>query len=222
MIEIIKLADGRKELRQWDTGRAVNVDTKYNQIHFANVTYGKSIDAEVVDGVAKIPDELLRFDGKLYAYGYIGTYDDGYTDYERVFDIVKRPKPNGYVFTPEEQKTLAGIEKKIGDLNQLETTNKTDIVSALNEVKRNSGSGGSSADDGATFYPHVDNDGNLSWTNDKGLPNPDPVNIKGTKGDDYTLTDADKADIANIATEGISAAIDEIIALQEQFIGGAV
>lgn len=208
MIEIIKLADGRKELRQWDTGRAVNVDTKYNQIHFANVTYGKSIDAEVVDGVAKIPDELLRFDGKLYAYGYIGTYDDGYTDYERVFDIVKRPKPNGYVFTPEEQKTLAGIEKKIGDLDQLETTNKTDIVSALNEVKRNSGNGGSSAEDGATFYPHVDNDGNLSWTNDKGLPNPDPVNIKGkdgytpVRGTDY-WTEADKAEIKSYVEDAI-------------------
>jgi len=31
--------------------------------------------------------------------------------------------------------------------------------------------------DGATFTPHVSSDGILSWTNDKGLPNPDPVDI---------------------------------------------
>ncbi|MBQ6430847.1 MAG: hypothetical protein IJJ99_03095 [Oscillospiraceae bacterium] len=31
--------------------------------------------------------------------------------------------------------------------------------------------------DGATFTPHVSSDGILSWTNDKGLPNPEPVNI---------------------------------------------
>lgn len=32
---------------------------------------------------------------------------------------------------------------------------------------------------GGTFIPSVDLDGNLSWTNEAGLPNPDPVNIKG-------------------------------------------
>lgn len=33
--------------------------------------------------------------------------------------------------------------------------------------------------DGATFTPSVDVDGNLSWTNNRGLENPDTVNIKG-------------------------------------------
>lgn len=37
--------------------------------------------------------------------------------------------------------------------------------------------------DGATFYPEVDAEGNLSWTNDKGLDNPKTVNIKGVQGD---------------------------------------
>ena len=31
--------------------------------------------------------------------------------------------------------------------------------------------------DGATFTPHVSSDGILSWTNDKNLPNPEPVDI---------------------------------------------
>lgn len=39
------------------------------------------------------------------------------------------------------------------------------------------------ANNSATFTPAVDTDGNLSWTNDNGLPNPEPVNIKGPKGD---------------------------------------
>lgn len=38
-------------------------------------------------------------------------------------------------------------------------------------------------DNGATFIPSVDQNGTLSWSNDKELPNPDPVNIKGEKGD---------------------------------------
>ena len=36
---------------------------------------------------------------------------------------------------------------------------------------------------GATFTPAVDSAGNLSWSNDKGLANPNTVNIKGDKGD---------------------------------------
>lgn len=41
-------------------------------------------------------------------------------------------------------------------------------------------------EDGATFTPHVDEDGTLSWTNNKNLVNPEPVNIKGPKGDNGT------------------------------------
>ena len=38
--------------------------------------------------------------------------------------------------------------------------------------------------DGATFIPSVSEDGILSWTNDSGLPNPEPVDIKGPPGTD--------------------------------------
>lgn len=36
---------------------------------------------------------------------------------------------------------------------------------------------------GATFTPSVDAEGNISWSNDKGLDNPQTQNIKGQKGD---------------------------------------
>jgi hypothetical protein len=38
-------------------------------------------------------------------------------------------------------------------------------------------------EDGATFIPNVDSQGNLSWTNDKGLENPKTVNIRGADGE---------------------------------------
>lgn len=43
-------------------------------------------------------------------------------------------------------------------------------------------SGGIRGSDGTTFYPHVSAEGVLSWTNDGGKQNPDPVNIKGADG----------------------------------------
>lgn len=44
------------------------------------------------------------------------------------------------------------------------------------------GGGGGSGENGTTFYPYVDENGNLSWTNDGGLENPETVNIKGPEG----------------------------------------
>lgn len=43
--------------------------------------------------------------------------------------------------------------------------------------------GGSGGMDGATFIPAVSEAGVISWTNNGGLENPAPVNIKGLKGD---------------------------------------
>lgn len=37
--------------------------------------------------------------------------------------------------------------------------------------------------DGATFVPTVSSAGVISWSNNKNLPNPDPVNIKGPQGE---------------------------------------
>lgn len=61
------------------------------------------------------------------------------------------------------------------------------------------GDDGYVGDDGATFTPTVDSDGNLSWTNNKGLPNPDTVNIKGPKGD--SGSGGGTGDLAGYATE---------------------
>ena len=37
--------------------------------------------------------------------------------------------------------------------------------------------------DGVTFTPSVSQEGVISWTNNGGLSNPTPINIKGDKGD---------------------------------------
>ena len=45
------------------------------------------------------------------------------------------------------------------------------------------GDKGNAGEDGATFTPSVGSNGYLSWSNNKGLPNPATMNIKGEKGD---------------------------------------
>lgn len=59
---------------------------------------------------------------------------------------------------------------------------------------------------GATFTPAVDDAGNLSWSNDKGLANPNTVNIKGAKGDKGDKGDTgakgDKGDTGEKGADG--------------------
>ena len=52
----------------------------------------------------------------------------------------------------------------------------------LQGAKGDTGAQGPAGADGATFTPAVDSSGNISWTNDKSLPNPDTVNIRGPQG----------------------------------------
>ena len=75
------------------------------------------------------------------------------------------------------------------------------ILCSYGSVIVDGGDSGSGGENGTTFTPAVDADGNLSWTNDGGLANPATVNIKGPQGDAYVLTDDDKQEIADIVAD---------------------
>lgn len=49
-------------------------------------------------------------------------------------------------------------------------------------IKVDVGVKGKQGKDGVTFYPSVSENGDLSWTNDGGLVNPETVNVKGDNG----------------------------------------
>lgn len=59
------------------------------------------------------------------------------------------------------------------------------------------GAPGNPGETGATFTPSVSASGDISWTNDKGLPNPAPVNIRGPKGNK-----GDKGDVGPVGPTG--------------------
>ena len=62
--------------------------------------------------------------------------------------------------------------------------------------------------DGATFTPSVSADGTLSWSNDGGLPNPDPVNIRGPQGEQGIQGDAGPKGDPGEGVPAVSAADD--------------
>ncbi len=111
------------------------------------------------------------------------------------------------------------------------------------------GADGAPGKDGTTFTPSVSAAGDLSWTNDGGKANPAPVNLKGPQGEtgpqgptgatgpqgapgaDYTLTEADKTEIAAEAAAAIagtslpapaSAAVGQIVKIKAVDAAGRI
>ena len=117
---MLNLNDGRSEVWQWDTGRKLTVDADCSQVHFGNKVFGRSVDVDVVDGVAIIPDILLQTDKELTAWAFVGTAENGYTKISKTFKVNRRNKPADYVFTPPEQTSLEEIKEKIEYLESIQ------------------------------------------------------------------------------------------------------
>lgn len=84
----------------------------------------------------------------------------------------------------------------------------TPIVEASGR-KGKDGKDGINGENGATYTPSISEEGILSWTNDKDLPNPEPINVKGQDGLSYTLTKSE--DGTKIILTGSDGSVQEII-----------
>jgi hypothetical protein len=214
---MLTLNDGRNELWQWDTGRNLTVDADCSQVHFSNKVFGRSIDVDVVDGVADIPDILLQTDRDLIAWAFVGTAENGYTKISKVFKVNKRNKPADYVFTPPEQTTLEEIKEKIEYLESIQDPDaiKNAVEDYLEQnpveapVQSVNGKTGkvklTSEDLGAISQDDLQKATNkaLAQAKESGEFNgaPGPAGPQGDPGKDYTLTSEDKAEIAEMAAE---------------------
>lgn len=177
----ITIADGRGALWQWDTGRRVKITDGdgVKQIHYQNKCFGRSVDVDVGDdGTAIIPDELLQDWHPLTAYAYVTDDTGAYTMVQRDFIVHKRAKPAGYVYTPTDQMTLQTIQRQIGDLGDLTTEAKENLVAAINEAARAGGGAGSMDLRVADGYIQYSTDSGSTWTNLIAV-----ADLKGAKGD---------------------------------------
>ena len=131
----ITLDDGRTELWQWDTGRKIVVDDKsVSEVHYSKYSSTQAITREVIDGKAEIPNFLLQDTHAVTVYAYSGSIENGYTVAEKTFNVAKKPKPSNYVETEEDKAILAKLKAEIGDLSELQTEAKNNLVAAINEV----------------------------------------------------------------------------------------
>lgn len=179
----IKIKDGREELWQWDTERFLTVSDDVDFVHFSNLQYGNAFTSEVINGEARIPDELLQAHGHLYSYIFKGSVENGYTEFSEQFEIKKKPKPVDYVFTPTEYITIESLDKRV------------------EKLEKQGGGGGSGFSPTVEIVP-IDGGHKVIITDINGKHEFTVLDgkkgDKGDKGDNYVLTESDKQEIAGM------------------------
>lgn len=137
MIKIVPDKEGK--LTQWDLNRKVII-TGYEgiaEVHFASPgdDHGAYV-VKLVDGQAEIPNILLTMAGTINVY----VYPADRTVFATTLWVMAREKPDDYVYTETEVLNWRTLDEKIGDLAELTTTAKENLVAAINEAAQ-SGSG---------------------------------------------------------------------------------
>lgn len=136
------IANDRKSLWQWDLNQQLTIDGDCTEVHYLDRGTPSTLTVEVKDGKADIPNILLQKAGRLVVYAYIIDAQDHHTKVCETFGIAPRPKPAEYVYTETEVKTWSDLQSQIGDLADLATEEKNNLVAAINEAAQSGGGGG--------------------------------------------------------------------------------
>lgn len=153
------IANERKSLWQWDLNQKLTVAGDCTEVHYLDRGAPSTLTVAVKDGKANIPNILLQKAGRLVVYAYIIDAQDHHTKVCETFGIASRPKPAEYVYTETEVKTWSDLQSQIGDLADLATDEKGNLVAAINEAAQSGGGGGAGA-----WYVTLtpDDDGNIT------------------------------------------------------------
>ena len=139
------IANECKSLWQWDLNQQLTVAGDCTEVHYLDRDAPSTLTVAVKDGKADIPNILLQKAGRLVVYAYIIDEQDHHTKVCETFGIAPRPKPAEYVYTETEVKTWSDLQSQIGDLADLATDEKGNLVAAINEAAQSGGGGGAGA-----------------------------------------------------------------------------
>ena len=127
-----------------------------------------------------IPAAVLERPLRTLSVGVYGVSADGSVAIPTVRavgpKILPGTEPSGDAATDPDLPFWAQMLAMIGNLDDLDTEARNSLVEAVNELVREI------PEAAATFIPSVDEYGWLTWTNNRDLPNPETVNLKGPRG----------------------------------------
>ena len=121
---MISLVGG--ELYQWDTGRIVKVvpdeNVTVHEVHFSTkrMDYAYVLKTYTEDGVTycAIPNIILQQTSRLLCYEVCENSDGEETIADVSFDIIKRNKPEDYVYTEQEHFTVVALENRLAKVEE--------------------------------------------------------------------------------------------------------
>lgn len=150
------------------------------------------------DGVT-IPDQYFMSNApQIFAWVYLTTGDSGFTTLQVTIPLSQRPDVSTEPPTPQETDLIEQAIAALNDGVERAETAADDAEAAVANIQQTvddalqaakdsgefDGRDGTDGVNGVTFTPDVDVAGNISWTNDGDLPNPQPRNIRGPAGKD--------------------------------------
>lgn len=197
---------------------------------------GVSRDVVINDNAILVPPECLKKNLGTLLIGVYGTNQDGSlvipTVNARICTILPGANPSGDESTVPTLPIWAQLQAMIGDLSDLTTSAKDNLVAAINEAARSGGGSGTAADvklQVSGGYIQYSADGGATWDNlislselvgpqgPKGDTGPQgepgatgatgPQGPAGANGADYVLTEADKTEIAEQAAALVDTAL---------------
>ena len=138
---MISLVGG--ELYQWDTGRIVRVvpdeNVKVHEVHFSTkrMDYAYVLKTYIVDGVTycAIPNIILQQSNRILCYEVCENSDGEETIANTYFDIIKRNRPEDYVYTEQDHFTIQALSNRVDKLEESSHThsNKTELDTITEE-----------------------------------------------------------------------------------------
>ena len=190
---MFKIYDGRSHFYQWDIDRKLIVeDASISEVHFCNQTDNYSLVCKtyIEDGLnlVNVPNILLQNDWRINVYAY----DSNYTKFSEQFDVIRRCKPEDYVYTETEilnYNTLSDRITKIEEGGGITPTIGDNGNWYLGSTDAGKPSRGAKGDKGATGAAGTDGKSAFSYAQDGG----------------YTGTEAEFA--AKLAAESIDKAL---------------
>ena len=110
---MFKIQDGRENFVQWDLNRKIFVeDESITQVHFANLSNQNALVTEVKNHLADVPNVLLQDYGTILIYGC----DGNYTKYSEAYRVLRREKPDNYVYTETEVLNYNNLLERINNV----------------------------------------------------------------------------------------------------------
>lgn len=120
----LKIGNNRTVFYQWDSGQVLTVvgaDT-CGEVHFCSKAVPDALVCKIREEngmrLADVPNILLQAEMPITAYLFARREDGSETCCSRSFPVLRRPKPEGYVYTQTETLDYSNLDQRLRVLEE--------------------------------------------------------------------------------------------------------